>query len=439
MEASSAKKKQYLMLGGFLAVVGLIAVYTFVTISGDTPQTAIEESVVQAPGGRQVDNTNDNIDNLPEPYKRSLEEYNERLDKEALASPDVMGSMPAFAPRNVEVAVEPDDPAAMARQDEIRQLEQARSRVQYEERKTPRKVYSVEEYALIMNSYQNVMRDFYTEDTTGKMKPVPPVVASLEDFRAVASLNSGVAPVDPREANGAPQVFSEADANALIQETFPVKAGDIFYGYYINQVDTASRSDVIVQVTSGPLKGARLIGQPTLVNKKALIRFTKAEIEGQKLNLSAASVNVSDVSTLIEGEYDGAYWRRLGLPGLAALISGTTKAANEILKNEGTTVTLNNNGSNVFSTPRTSTSEALKKGTFGGVSAAGELVANELVREGQQSIPSVSIPANTPTAILLFSGASIPKGAEFKGRTVLTDKNFLGGSLTPAERNSIQR
>ncbi|MBQ69586.1 hypothetical protein CL689_05965, partial [Candidatus Saccharibacteria bacterium] len=283
MEAKSAKKNQFLILGGFLAVVALIAIYTFVTISGDAPQTVVEESVVQAPGGRQEDNTNDNVDNLPEPYKKSLSDYNAALDKKALESPDVMGSMPAFAPRNVEVAVEPDDPAAMAREKELMQLEQARARVQYEDRKTPRKVYSVEEYALIMNSYQSVLRDLYTDDTTGKMKPAPPVVSSLEDFSKVASLNSGVSPVDPREVNGAPQVFSEADANALIQETFPVKAGDIFYGYYINQVDTASRSDVIVQVTSGPLKGARLIGQPTLVNKKALIRFTKAEIEGQKL------------------------------------------------------------------------------------------------------------------------------------------------------------
>lgn len=423
IEQKKSQTKQLYIAGGVLGFVLLFVGFGFYSMFSDNTRPIQEESVVKVPAsaGKLEDNTGGNVANLPPKYRESIDAYN-KAQADKINDESVLASMGMFTPEDIEIRPDSDLQSIEARRAE--QARQASERVKYERPTKERKTYEIDEYQSKFLAVEEMLAGFREDDkrlaaSEGKSVIIDP--ASIEKFY---ELNAA-----PREAVrvvGDPR--SAVSPQEVAQQRYPVSAGDIFYGYYINQVDTASGSEVVFKVTSGPLKNSRFIGTPVLVNKKAVIRYTQALTDdGQKLDIKAAAVTMGEVSSLVEGNYDGAYWSRMGLPGLAAIISGTTSATAEILRNEGTTISvLGIEGTPVQSRPREDVSSALKKGIFQGVGSAGGVIAGELQKEAAMNKPNVTIPANTTAAVLMFSGVAVPQGQTFKTSPTPSDSANLG-------------
>lgn len=425
-EQKKSQTKQLYIAGGVLGFVLLFVGIGFYSMFSDNVNPVQEESVVKVPpSGRLEDNTGGDLANLPPKYRDSIDAYN-KAQAEKINDENVLAAMPMFTPENIDIRPDSDLENIEAKRAE--QARQASERVRYERPTKERKTYEIDEYQSKFLAVEEMLLSFREEDkrlssAEGKAVVIDP--AAIEKFSQMNSPSQSAVRVvgDPRSA---------VSPQEMAQQRYPVSAGDIFYGYYINQVDTASGSEVVFKVTSGPLKNSRFIGTPILVNKKAVIRYTQALTEdGQKLDIKAAAVTMGEVSSLVDGNYDGAYWARMGLPGLAAIISGTTSATAEILRNEGTTISvLGIDGAPVQSRPREDVSSALKKGIFQGVGSAGGVIAGELQKEAAMNKPNVTIPANTTAAVLMFSGVAVPQGQTFKTSPALSDEANLG--LIPA-------
>ncbi len=419
MENNAVKKKQLVIIAGALGLLFLMVIFGIMSVTSEEPQVIVEQSAIQQGRDQGVTPRQGKVSELPPAYQESMREYDKQKKVRAENDESVLASMPIFNPtEEPRVNVEPDDPAKEAELERQAMISQAAQRVIYEEAKKPRKVYHPEDYEIVITGYSDVINGFIKREPTTSLASNS-VVNTFEDIE-LANKYAGFA--RPAASSQQPQVNSGGSTGAVqqtvedlqkqVRQMYPTKAGDLLYSYTINQIDTAAKVPVIVEISSGPLRKSRFIGEPTLVNKKAMIKFTRAETpDGLSLEIQAAAVRMEDVGALIEGEYDGVYWQRFGLPGLAALISGTSQSANEILQNQGRVTTQGPLGGITSATPPETISSAVKKGAFGGIAEAGKTIADEIKREAKESIPSVRIEANQPLAILMFSSVRVSPGS----------------------------
>lgn len=427
MEAKSAQSKQLFIFAGAAGLILAAVIYAVYSITHAKQVDTKEQSVINGVSTKETTVTNPtrDISQATPKQKELINQYNQDQALKA-QNTQIGGAMSLFTPETVQV--EPDKKEDIEAQRIREDAEKARSRVVYEQSSKQRKTYSAEQYQTVFDSYQGLRTSFEAQNSTDIAKAANPVVVTGEQISAFDKLNGSNNP-DPATRNPG-QLGSDSSGFSGGQQgapafQSPVGAGDLAYGYFLNKVDTASGGDVIVKITSPGLKDLRLIGKPTLVNKKVMIPLTVGYLNGQKFSVKAAVVKPEDVSTLVEGNYDGHYWARLGLPGLASLVTGTMGAAADILKNEGTTITTGTNTTPLQSTPRTSSSEALKKGVYAGASGASKVFADELQKEGQMNIPNATIEANTTTAILFFAPIELSQGPQGIGTN---QTGYAGGA-----------
>lgn len=442
MEQSNAKKKQIIIFGGVAAVFISAMVYSVVKITAGPEAKGPEQSNIAAISEGRVDITNPNRDlDLATPkQKEVITQYNDQ-QKERANETAVGGTMPLFTPtkEKLDVGVEPDNEKELAAARALEAARQARERVIYETPQKERKTYSLQQYQSNYAAYQDIMAGFIASDSTNAPRAGAAVVITAEQLVAFEQLNrpTPVPALQPGAQQDPRLVFAEqTPAQPVVEGISP---GDIVYGYYRNEVNTASGVDVVVEVSSGKLKGARLVGKPVLVNKEAMIKFSSGYFNGNQIALNAAAVKPENVSALIEGNYDGQYWKRFGLPGLMAVVSGTMKAAADILKDEGTIVVTGGINGELVQTarPDVTTSEAIRKGAANGISEATGIILEGFTEDSRGARPFVTIPAQTPTAIIFFDSVRIIPNQNQPTKTT-SDVGSLNNVANNVARRAVQ-
>ena len=162
-----------------------------------------------------------------------------------------------------------------------------------------------------------------------------------------ASLDKGVAQgvsVDT-DGDGIPDtVFNDDGTIAnpavddVIVETVLIPAGTINYGQVLIEANSDVPGPVLVQLVSGPLAGARLIGSFNVANDEYLVmEFRSIVVDGLNQPVSAIAIDPGTTLPGVATEVDNRYFSRVLLPAAARFLEGIGAA---VAEDTQTTVTV---------------------------------------------------------------------------------------------------
>ena len=179
------------------------------------------------------------------------------------------------------------------------------------------------------------------------------------------------------------------------------KAGDVAYAYIVNGTDTDTPGPLIAEVTSGDLKGARLIGSFTANRETTamIVSFDRVVLaDGTNLPTTAYAVDAIYGDLAIRSKFSGRYFQRYG-PRLAGAF---LRGAGAAIASTGTQIVGVGDAVTVVS-PEQSTREAIAAG----VADVGEQLAGEIEELGPDG-PLVQLFAGKPIGVLWLANVQRP-------------------------------
>lgn len=127
------------------------------------------------------------------------------------------------------------------------------------------------------------------------------------------------------------------DQTGEVVETILIPAGDINYAQLLTEANSDVPGPVLAQLVSGPLAGARLLGQFATKDEYLVLSFNSIIIDGINQSISAVAIDPSTTLPGVASEVDRRYWKRVLLPAAAKFIEGVGSA---IAQDSETTVTV---------------------------------------------------------------------------------------------------
>ena len=172
---------------------------------------------------------------------------------------------------------------------------------------------------------------------------------------------------------------------------YTVKAGSVKFAILDTAINSDEQSPILATIVStGDLKGAKLIGQFTRVDKRVLISFNKLSLPSLKnsIPINAVAIDPNTARTAVADRVNSHYLLRYGSLFGSAFLSGIAQA----LSQQGSTTVSATDGSVTRTFPPLNTTEKA-------------LVA--LGNVGTQYGAVLGQNFNTPPTVKVKSGASI--------------------------------
>lgn len=162
-----------------------------------------------------------------------------------------------------------------------------------------------------------------------------------------------------------------------------VRAGTIIPAVLLTSINSDTPGPVVAQIVSGPLAGARLLGNFQATEKEVVVRFSTLSMPGEpkSFSVSAYAVN-SNLGTGLATDVDNHYLRRYGL----LLAAGFIKGYGQAIARSGTTTTVTDGGGVVI------TQDELSNGQINrmALGEAGTTVAGD-VQQAARVRPTVKV------------------------------------------------
>lgn len=184
------------------------------------------------------------------------------------------------------------------------------------------------------------------------------------------------------------------DENAKDGPVF-VRSTTIVPGEIMTAINTDEPGPVLAQITVGPLKGARLLGEvtqaPTDVAsniQKATIQFSKIQLPNgdKEYAIDVYAIDLKTSRTALASSVDNHYFRRYGLGLAAAFIEGLGEAYSRV----GTSITTNANSVVASTNPSTK-----------------EINRSALGKMGRKLSSEIEKISNVPATIYVNSGTPV--------------------------------
>lgn len=131
--------------------------------------------------------------------------------------------------------------------------------------------------------------------------------------------------------------YSTGEYSEEIVQTILVPAGDINYAQLLTEANSDVPGPVLAQLVSGPLSGARLLGEFSLEDEYLVLSFNSIIIDGVNQPISAVAMDPSTTLAGVASDVDHRYWQRVFLPAAAKFLEGVGSA---IAQDSETTVTV---------------------------------------------------------------------------------------------------
>ena len=179
-----------------------------------------------------------------------------------------------------------------------------------------------------------------------------------------------------------------------IIQTILLPAGTINYGQMLIEANSDIPGPVLAQLASGPLAGARLIGQFQTAEEALIISFNTIVIDGISQPVSAIAIDPGTTLPGVATEVDKRYFTRVLLPAAARFLEGVGSA---IAEDTQTTVTVS--GDTVIQEQ-----EALdfEQEMGRGVEAASREIADFMEDEADATRPLVRVARGTPIGVFFI-------------------------------------
>ena len=176
------------------------------------------------------------------------------------------------------------------------------------------------------------------------------------------------------------------------EEIILIPAGTIEYAQTITEANTDAPGPVLVQLASGPLKGAKLIGSFESTENFLILKFSMIVIDGVNYETDAVALDPGTANPGVITEIDRRYFRRVILPAAAEFVEGVASA---VAQSESTTVTVEGG-----TTSSTEEDLDLNQELATGVESLGSEIGDALDEEADRLEPLLRLAAGTPVGIL---------------------------------------
>lgn len=198
-----------------------------------------------------------------------------------------------------------------------------------------------------------------------------------------------------------------------------IKAGTIMFAVLDTGINSDEQSPILATIAQGPLKGAKLLGQFSRVNKKVVLSFNVLSVPSlpNSLTVNAVAIDPDTARTAIASSVDSHYMLRYGTLFASTFLAGLGEA---VLQSGATTVDAPF-GQSTTQNPTTSITEK-------GLIALGN-VGNQYARTlGQnfQRPPTVKVNAGAGIGILIMADLNVP------GAVSVTQTNPFNPACTTA-------
>jgi len=175
-----------------------------------------------------------------------------------------------------------------------------------------------------------------------------------------------------------------------------VRAGTIVPAVMMTAINSDEPGPVLAEVVTGPLKGARLIGELKAANQTVTVQFTQLSMPGavKTYQISSYAVDANTARTGLATDVNNHYFLRYGLQLAAAFISGYGQA----VQNMGSTTTTSALGGS------TTTYGSLSHKQIGesALGSVGETLGQNLKQDSNKA-PTVTVDSGTSVGILFMA------------------------------------
>lgn len=175
-----------------------------------------------------------------------------------------------------------------------------------------------------------------------------------------------------------------------------VRAGSIVPAVMLTAINSDEPGPVLAQIVTGPLKGARLIGQMVSSDQRVVVQFSSLSMPGasQTFSISSFAIDPDTSRTGLATDVNNHYFLRYGLGLAAAFISGYGEA----VQNAGSTTTTNALGGTT-TIMGDMTHKQIAESAFGKV---GQKLGSELDKETNRA-PTVTVASGTSIGVLFMA------------------------------------
>lgn len=177
------------------------------------------------------------------------------------------------------------------------------------------------------------------------------------------------------------------------------KAGDIIFGVLETGINSDEPGPILVRVVSGPLKGAKLIGNVTVQNDKVMLQFTTINAPSlpSSVPASVVAIDPETARTALASEVDHHYLIRYGAVFAASFLQGVSQAVQTSLQPSFTS------SNNTF--VATSTQATTKQEILVGLGQVGQQISQNIQQYSPP--PTVTVDAGVSLGLLFLSDFSL--------------------------------
>jgi len=195
-------------------------------------------------------------------------------------------------------------------------------------------------------------------------------------------------------AEAAQTEVEELAAAAQVAQNTLLPAGEILYAQLVTEANSDTPGPVVAQIASGPLKGARVLGDFEVQRDLLTLNFNTVVLDGVSTSINAIALDPETTVPGMATEVNHRYFKRIVLPAAAAFIEGTADA----IANSGrTTVTIT--GETVSESENDTTNE---QEISAGVSELGQEAGRIIDEIANETEVLVKIAAGTAIGVLFL-------------------------------------
>lgn len=244
------------------------------------------------------------------------------------------------------------------------------------------------------------------------------VVAQRQEPRQM--LGGTVAVVEEPRAADEAATGAGADTTASSQtQDLIFRPGDVLYGETLTTVSSDDEAPVLVEIVSGPQKGARLVGEisPNRQAGNLVVNFTSMALnDGSVVAINAYAVDGKSAEMAVSSDVERRYLQRYGPILAASFISAYAQARSQPAR------TIVGAGENFQVDREAPTTE---QSLFAGLGAASNVIASDILQSAPVG-PKIILRAGFPIAILMVEPVSeevpvAPAGTNPQASTLIQD------------------
>lgn len=246
-----------------------------------------------------------------------------------------------------------------------------------------------QQLAIYMKSWQP---NASYQEVSHAVQQQPTQNAGMQNGQASFNGNQQQAPASTQVAqNQVSQVSTNVKQGAAF-----VRAGTIVPGVMMSALNSDEPGPVLVEIVSGPLKGARIIGQMESANQTITVRASRLSMPGanQTYNIDGYLVDVNTARTGVATDVNNHYFLRYGLQLAAAFITGYGQA----VQNMGAVTTTSALGGTTTTYPSLDHKQ-ISESALGQV---GQTLGQNLQQDSNRA-PTVTVNSGTPVGILFMA------------------------------------